>query len=103
MKGAAALGRPFIEGKSHEKRLEDQGFTNVTLKTFKWPTNTWPKDPRYKEIGLWTLANIEGNLETISSFLLKQGLGMSKEEIIVFISQVRAEMRNTKVHAYWEV
>ncbi|RGP79402.1 hypothetical protein FLONG3_2457 [Fusarium longipes] len=103
VKGAAALGRPFSEAVDHERRLKDHGFINVTRKAFKWPTNTWPKDPKYKEIGLWTLANIEGNLETISSFLLRQGLNMSQEEIVVFISQVRAEMRNVKVHAYWEV
>jgi SAM-dependent methyltransferase len=103
VKGAEALGRPFSEAVNHEKRLKDQGFINVTRKAFKWPTNTWPKDPKYKEIGLWTLANIERNLESISSFLLRQGLNMTQEEIVVFISQVRAEMRNTKVHAYWEV
>lgn len=102
-KGALALGRPFDEGVNHEKRLKEAGFVNVTRKAFKWPTNTWPKDPKFKEIGLWTLANIERNLETISSFLLRQGLGMSQEEILVFIAEVRAEMRNLKVHAYWEV
>ncbi|KAF5695369.1 methyltransferase [Fusarium denticulatum] len=102
-KGALALGRPFDEGVNHEKRLKEAGFVNVTRKAFKWPTNTWPRDPKFKEIGLWTLANIERNLETISSFLLKQGLGMSQEEIVVFIAEVRAEMRNLKVHAYWEV
>ncbi|RFN47648.1 hypothetical protein FIE12Z_8105 [Fusarium flagelliforme] len=103
VKGAATLGRPFIESKDHERRMKEAGFTNITKKTFKWPSNTWPKDPQYKEIGLWTLANIERNLESISSFLLRQGLGMTHEEIVVFIANVREEMRNTKVHAYWEV
>ncbi|KAF5548915.1 methyltransferase [Fusarium mexicanum] len=84
-KGALALGRPFDEGVNHENRLKQASFVNVTRKAFKWPTNTWPKDPKFKEIGIWTLANIERNLETISSFLL------------------RAEIRNLKVHAYWEV
>ncbi|KAJ3544246.1 hypothetical protein NM208_g3155 [Fusarium decemcellulare] len=102
-KGAANLGRPFDEGVNHEKRLKEQGFVNVTRKSFKWPINTWPKDPKYKEIGLWTLANIERNLESISTILLAHGLGMSQEEILVFISEVRAEMRNPRVHAYWEV
>ncbi|CEI69304.1 unnamed protein product [Fusarium venenatum] len=102
-KGAKALGRSFSEAVNHEVRLKRHGFINVTRKAFKWPTNTWPKDPKQKEIGLWALANIERNLESISSFLLRQGLNMSQEEIVVFISQVRAEMRNTKVHAYWEV
>lgn len=102
-KGAANLGRPFDEGVNHEKRLKEQGFINVTRKTFKWPINTWPKDPKYKEIGLWTLANIERNLEAISTILLAHGLGMSRDEILVFLSEVRAEMRNPRVHAYWEV
>ncbi|KAJ4182283.1 hypothetical protein NW767_013864 [Fusarium falciforme] len=102
-KGAANLGRPFDEGVNHEKRLKEQGFVNVTRKTFKWPINTWPRDPKYKEIGLWTLANIERNLEAISTILLAHGLGMSRDEILGFLSEVRAEMRNPRVHAYWEV
>ncbi|KAH6987061.1 S-adenosyl-L-methionine-dependent methyltransferase [Ilyonectria destructans] len=103
VKGAANLGRRFDEGVNHEARLKAQGFVNIQRLVFKWPTNTWPKDPKYKEIGLWTLANIEGNLEIISSVLLAHGLGMSREEILVFLTDVRAEMRNRKVHAYWEV
>ncbi|KAF7552037.1 hypothetical protein G7Z17_g4572 [Cylindrodendrum hubeiense] len=103
VKGAANLGRRFDEGVNHEGRLKAQGFVNVQRIVFKWPTNTWPKDPKYKEIGLWTLANIEGNLEIISSILLALGLKMSREEIVVFLAEVRAEMRNRKVHAYWEV
>ncbi|KAF4454073.1 hypothetical protein F53441_3358 [Fusarium austroafricanum] len=102
-KGSTKLGRYLGEGANHEKRLKDQGFVNVTRKAFKWPINTWPKDPKHKEVGLWTLANIERNLEAISGFLLRQGLGMSQEEILMFLSEVRAEMRNLKVHAYWEV
>ncbi|KAH6884923.1 S-adenosyl-L-methionine-dependent methyltransferase [Thelonectria olida] len=103
IKGAAKLGRSFDEGLNHEGRLRAQGFVNVHRKVFKWPINTWPKDPKYKEIGLWTLANIEGNLEAISTILLAHGLGMSQEEILDFLTEVRAEMRNPKVHAYWEV
>ncbi|RSL92104.1 hypothetical protein CEP52_013997 [Fusarium oligoseptatum] len=102
-KGALNLGRPFDEGVNHEKRLKEQGFVNVTRKTFKWPINTWPKDPKYKEIGLWTLANIERNLEAISTILLARGLEMSQDEMLVFLSEVRGEMRDTRVHAYWEV
>ncbi|RMJ06634.1 hypothetical protein CDV36_013774 [Fusarium kuroshium] len=102
-KGALNLGRPFDEGVNHEKRLKEQGFINVTRKTFKWPINTWPKDPKYKEIGLWTLANIERNLEAISTILLARGLEMSQDEIVVFLSEVRGEMRDLRVHAYWEV
>ncbi|RSL40255.1 hypothetical protein CEP53_013487 [Fusarium sp. AF-6] len=102
-KGALNLGRPFDEGVNHGKRLKEQGFINVTRKTFKWPINTWPKDPRYKEIGLWTLANIERNLEAISTILLARGLEMSRDEILVFLSEVRGEMRDLRVHAYWEV
>ncbi|KAM5349786.1 hypothetical protein ACJ41O_006291 [Fusarium nematophilum] len=100
---AAKLGRPFDEGANHEARLQEQGFINIQRKVFKWPINPWPKDPKYKEIGLWTLANIEGNLEGITTALLARGLELSQEEILAFIADVRAEMRNPRVHAYWDV
>lgn len=87
----------------HHERLKAAGFVNVERRLFKWPINTWPKDPKHKEVGLWTLANIEGNLEAISMALLTRGLGMTKEEVTVFLVGVRKDLRDRRIHAYWPV
>jgi hypothetical protein len=35
----------------YKQQLVDAGFQNVVQVDYKWPTNPWPKDPRYNEIG----------------------------------------------------
>jgi hypothetical protein len=51
MTAASNLGRPMNAAKTHKKYLEDAGFVNVTQVIYKWPSNQWPKDPKYKELG----------------------------------------------------
>jgi hypothetical protein len=103
IQSAKNLGRPIHLAADHEERLWDAGFVNVERKVFKWPIKTLPKDPKHKQVGLWTLANIEGNLETISMALMTRGLGMTREEVEVFLVGVRKDLRDRRIHAYWPV
>ncbi|KAF5675554.1 methyltransferase [Fusarium heterosporum] len=67
-KDAARLGRPFDEGVTHETRLIEQDLINA----MKRASSSLPipgEAPKYKETGPWTLANIERNLESISTML----------------------------------
>lgn len=103
IKGAEALGRPITEPQHHKQRVLDAGFVNIEEKRYRWPTNRWPKDKNLKEVGLWTLANVEGNLEHVSMALLARGAGMSREEVLSFLAGVRKDLRDTKIHAYWSM
>ena len=97
------LGRSLTESLYHRDRLIDTGFTNVTMKQFKWPSNRWPKDPHHKLVGMWTLANIGDGLEGLSLALLTRGLGWTKEEVLVYLTSVRQELKDPKIHAYWKM
>lgn len=44
-------GVPADSLKHYKQQMRDAGFQHVTEVKFKWPTNTWPKDKRHKEIG----------------------------------------------------
>ncbi|KFA50418.1 hypothetical protein S40293_10909 [Stachybotrys chartarum IBT 40293] len=103
IEASANLGRPLTDAKHHEQRLVDAGFVNVHRKTFKWPTNSWPKDRHHKEVGLWTLANIGGGLEGLSMALLTRGCGWSKDEVLAFLTSVRKDLRDPRIHAYWPI
>ncbi|KEY70332.1 hypothetical protein S7711_11082 [Stachybotrys chartarum IBT 7711] len=103
IEASANLGRPLTDAKHHEQRLVDAGFVNVHRKTFKWPTNSWPKDRHHKEVGLWTLANIGGGLEGLSMALLTRGCGWSKDEVLAFLPSVRKDLRDPRIHAYWPI
>lgn len=103
VKASETLGRPLTAAKDHHDRLIAAGFENVVIKHFKWPTNRWPKNPKDKEVGLWTLANVDGGLEGLSMALLSRGLGWSMEEVLAYLPGVRKDLRNPRIHAYWRM
>ncbi|TDZ35512.1 putative methyltransferase tdiE [Colletotrichum spinosum] len=103
LKGTELVGRSFDGAKLYRKQLEEAGFVNVTEAVFKWPQNRWPKDPRYKELGIWTLENITSGLEALSAAVYTRVLGWSKESVDVLLAEVRKDMKNTAIHAYWPI
>lgn len=98
---AQILQRPLDKVKDYKDILTGRGFSNVREDIYKWPSNTWPRDPKFKEIGMWTLANIDAGVEGISMALLTRGLGWTMEEVQVFLVDVRKDMRNKSIHSYW--
>jgi hypothetical protein len=52
---------------------------------------------------VWEYENLNQGLEAISMGLFTRLLGWSKIEVEVFIAKVRAELKNTRIHAYYEV
>jgi hypothetical protein len=57
--------RPINGAIHYKKLLEEAGFEAVVEVQYKWPSNRWPKDPKYKEIGefincalLWILIRL---------------------------------------------
>ncbi|KAJ9142910.1 Methyltransferase [Pleurostoma richardsiae] len=103
LEASKSFGRSLADARDHKERLIQAGFRNVERKTFKWPTNPWPKDKKHKEVGYWTLANIDGGLEGLSMALLTRGAGMSREEVLAFLVQVRKDLRDPRIHGYWPI
>jgi hypothetical protein len=83
--------------------MEAVGFVNTVEKIYKWPSNGWPKDKKFKELGMWNYANMGESTSGISMALFTRGLGWSVEELEVFLVDVRKEMKSTKIHAYWNM
>lgn len=99
----AKAGRNANCARLYKTQMETAGFTNVVEKTLIWPTNRWPKDKKMKDIGMWTLENLENGLEALSTALFTRVLGWEKEELDAFLVGVRKEMRDTKFHTYWDI
>ncbi|KAF5962590.1 methyltransferase [Fusarium bulbicola] len=97
------MGRPFGETMTYETQMEAAGFQNVTQQVFKWPQNRWPKDQKCKELGSWTLENISSGLDGISIALFTRVLGWSKPQLDVFLTDVRKDLKNPSIHAYWPI
>ncbi|KAH7244432.1 S-adenosyl-L-methionine-dependent methyltransferase [Fusarium redolens] len=95
------FGRTAESAKFYKQQMIDAGFVNVTEVVYKWPTNRWPADPYYKELGFWCNHNIAGELSGLSMALFTRGLGWSAEEVEVFLAKVRTDMRDRRIHAWW--
>ncbi|KAF0635454.1 hypothetical protein FPSE5266_01987 [Fusarium pseudograminearum] len=97
------FGRSAVSAKLYKQQMIDAGFINVTEVVYKWPSNRWPADPYYKELGFWCNHNIAGELSGLSMALFTKGLGWSVEEVEVFLTKVRTDMRDRRIHAWWPI
>lgn len=46
------LGAPLNSALKYKQQLIDAGFEDVVEVKYKWPLGPWPKDPKYKEVGM---------------------------------------------------
>jgi hypothetical protein len=52
---------------------------------------------------MWVQEDMGPGLEGLSAGLFTRVLGWSKEELDVFLVDVRKDMKNTKYHSYWNM
>ncbi|KAK1975731.1 S-adenosyl-L-methionine-dependent methyltransferase, partial [Colletotrichum cereale] len=97
------LGRSFQEIPQLVAVTQQVGFVDVKLRLFKWPSNSWPKDPKFRELGAWNNENINHGLVAITMAPFTRALGWTKEEVDAFRPSVRRDLNNRSTHAYWPV
>ena len=97
------MGRPITVAPTFKKMLEDAGFDDVVETKYRYPHAPWTKDPKLKELGRWTQAGALQGVEAMTLALFTRVLGWSQEETLVFCSQVRNELKSTKVHGLWDL
>ncbi|CAG7956921.1 unnamed protein product [Penicillium salamii] len=96
-------GRSLLTQESMRGTMEKAGFVDVHEVLYKIPVGPWPRDKLLKETGRlqylhWTIA-----LEGWAMWLLtKFGAPSpwSSDEVQVYLTKVRSELRNPHVHAY---
>ncbi|KAF1918679.1 S-adenosyl-L-methionine-dependent methyltransferase [Ampelomyces quisqualis] len=99
--GAQKAGFP-LDAVSHvPDMMQRSGFVDVVATPVKWPINTWPKDKKFKELGKWVSENFNWGAESMCLALFTRALGWSIEEVQVFAAAMRADLKNRKLHAYW--
>lgn len=101
MEAMEKFGRPVSAAQEWKALMEANGFEDVHQTIYKWPTNHWPRDKKYKDLGMWSLANMDQALEPSTLAPLTRALGWSKEEVLVLVSKARKDLRDPSIHAYW--
>ncbi|KAH6951913.1 S-adenosyl-L-methionine-dependent methyltransferase [Fusarium avenaceum] len=101
------LGEAFTKLGSHSIAFEriktimtEVGFTDIADTRFKWPTNPWPKDKKHKELGAWNNVNNSGALESLTLASFSRAHGWTRDEITMFLMDVRKDLSNPTIHAY---
>jgi hypothetical protein len=101
--GANKAGFPLDAIPHVPDMMHRAGFVDIVATPTKWPINTWPKDKRYKELGKWVNENFIWGAESMCLALFTRALGWSIEEVQVFAAAMRNDLRNRKIHAYWNL
>ncbi|KAF4811474.1 putative methyltransferase tdiE [Colletotrichum siamense] len=96
-------GRPYIRIPPLKDLMVEIGFEDVCIYMHKWPTNSWPKDPKFKELGMWQNQSMMEGLDGFTMAPLTRALKWKKDEVNVFLIDVRKEINNRDVHAYWPI
>ncbi|KAH7110649.1 S-adenosyl-L-methionine-dependent methyltransferase [Dactylonectria estremocensis] len=97
------LGRPWVVFADVKEIMAEVGFTDIVDSQFKWPINRWPKDKKFKELGAWTNENVKDGAEALTLGPFTRAHGWEKEQVDLFLVDVRKDLDDTKVHAYWPI
>lgn len=102
--GGRKIGRTFtvVNDGVQRKAMEEAGFVDIEEWNFKAPIGSWPQDARLKEIGTYAQATLEQDIEGYVLFLASVVQDWSKEELDVYIAQLRRELRSGKLHPYYK-
>jgi len=97
IKVGQAANRPAQYG----QWMREAGFINTKTVVYKWPTNPWPKDKTHKTMGLWNHYNVLQGLQGFTIGLFTRVLGWSPDQIEALLVDVRKDLQNRHIHAYW--
>ncbi|KAF4927984.1 Secondary metabolism regulator laeA [Colletotrichum viniferum] len=95
------IGRPMNITETFDDIMRKVGFEGVRKTRIRFPMSPWPKDPKLKEMGLWTQASLLPGIEGMSLALMTREMGWSTEETLILCAEVRKELKDPKIHAYW--
>ncbi|KAJ0379795.1 hypothetical protein COL26b_001946 [Colletotrichum chrysophilum] len=101
LRGAGTkFGRNFVVASELKELMADVGFEDVTLSKYKWPLGTWPKDPHFKDIGMFSHENAMMAADGLAMAPLTRAYEWTRDEVEVFLVDVRKDLKNRAYHAY---
>ncbi|KAI1389997.1 S-adenosyl-L-methionine-dependent methyltransferase [Hypoxylon trugodes] len=79
------------------------GFVDIVQRTVKCPLAPYSKDPRQREVGLYGRAAMEEGMEGFVLYLYIKGLGWSHEQVTIYLSHLRRELRDPRKTPYIKI
>ncbi|KAK6227034.1 methyltransferase domain-containing protein [Colletotrichum tabaci] len=97
------FGRSFFRIAPLKNAVIDVGFVDAFLTVTKWPSNAWPKHRKWKEIVIRNGESMMSGLEGFSMAAVSRGHGWTREEVNVFLVDMRKEIKDRGVNTSWPV
>jgi len=100
---AERAGRSLNTHETMRGAIEKAGFVDVHEEKCKIPIGPWPKNKLLKEVGRLQYAHWNAALEGWAMWLLThfgEPRPWTKEEVQVYLAQVRVELKDRHIHAY---
>ncbi|KAK7420635.1 hypothetical protein QQX98_002629 [Neonectria punicea] len=100
--GLGALGVNFhaAAGGRLAAMMREAGFVNVTERVFHVPLGTWPKNKVLKTVGLYWRTILMDGMQAIALGPLTRGLGWDREQVELFLVDVRRAYTNNTMLMY---
>jgi hypothetical protein len=99
LEGSSRVGRTWADPRQYKKIMEHVGFVDVKEQRFKWPLNTWPKDPKLKELGMWVMEDLMEILPAVKK-VFTVGLGWSIEDADSLVERAKIDLMNREIHGW---
>lgn len=96
-------GRVLHPGGQIEGWMREAGFVDIEVRRTPLPIGQWPRDLRWKEIGVLNRQQLMEGLSGLSYRLYIDLLGWSKDEVELLLMEVRKDLRNRKIHAMFDL
>ena len=100
VEGAAKTGRAWTNVPHYANWMREIGFEDVVEKSFYWPISPWAKGAYFKKLGELWQEDLMNGLEAISLRVMGK-LGWTAEEVRAFLPEVRRDIQDTRIHAYF--
>ncbi|KXH44085.1 hypothetical protein CSIM01_04389 [Colletotrichum simmondsii] len=97
------FGRPYQHVAPLAEVMKEVGFVDMTMHVDKWPTNPWARQRKYKELGMWNNENMTSGVEGFTMAAFTRAHEWKREEVQVFLIDVRKDLKDRSIHAYWPV
>ena len=81
-------------------KLQQAGFVDINMKTYKWPLGRWAKGSREKLLGRYVYEDFWEALPSLSMGLFTRVLQWSRDEVEILLAECRQESKRRDRHYY---
>jgi hypothetical protein len=99
LEGSARVGRRWADPRNYKTIMEQIGFVDVVETRLKWPLNTWPRDRKLKELGMWVREDMMEILPAVKKVFIA-GLGWSVDDADAFVESAKVDLMNRNIHGW---